>query len=106
MEAVTNVEKLAALVSSGKTAEPLLLGIDGFDGTGKTTLAFALAKRLIGIRIGLDSYIQKSREADRYVGLLRLEDLARDLNALSRCFQYVVIDGVCLLEALAAIGTQ
>jgi hypothetical protein len=106
MEAATTIEQLMALVSVGTSSERVLLGIDGFDGTGKTTLAFTLAEKLGGIRVGLDSYVEKDREADRYVGLLRLQDLARDLSGLLQCFRYVVVDGVCLSEAFAAIGVQ
>jgi len=104
MEAATTFEQVASFLGGMKGAEGTLVGIDGFDGTGKTTLAFKLAQELSGIRVGLDCYVEKDREADRYVGLLRLEDLSRDISALLRCFPYVVVDGVCLSEALSAIG--
>ncbi len=105
MEAATTLEQLASLVAAKKASSSLLVGIDGFDGTGRTTLAFYLAQKLAGIRVGLDSYIDKDREAERFVGKLRLEDLARDLSGLLGCFPYVVVDGVCLAEALEAIST-
>ena len=106
MEVATTIEQLMTLVSADPISGRGLLGIDGFHGAGKTTLAVTLAEKMGGIRVGLDSYVERSREADRYVGLLRLEDLARDLNGLSQRFQCVVIEGVCLLEALAAVGVE
>lgn len=81
-----------------------LIGIDGVDGVGKTTLAFDLARRMAGIRVGLDCYVDQSRDSEGYVGLLRIEDLARDVSALLRSFPCVVVDGVCLLEALSQAG--
>lgn len=104
MHVITTINDIAEAVPRKVSAQAVLVGIDGFDGTGKTTLAFALAKKLGGIRVGLDSYIEKDREADRYVGLLRLEDLQRDLIGLSCCFSHVVVDGVCLSEVLEQIG--
>lgn len=104
MHAVTTINDLAEAVPRKVSAQAVLVGIDGFDGAGKTTLAFALAQKLRGIRVGLDNYIEKDRKADRYVGLLRLEDLQRDLNGLSCCFSHVVVDGVCLSEVFEHIG--
>jgi len=104
MDTATTIEKLVSLLIAMNETDGTLVGVDGFDGTGKTTLAFKLANELSGIRVGLDCYVEKEREAERYVGLLRLEDLARDISRLLRCFPYVVVDGVCLSEALSAIG--
>ncbi|HET6433404.1 hypothetical protein [Dyella sp.] len=104
MLAVTALDELLQAVPDKTTAQSVVVGIDGFDGTGKTTLAYALAERLGGIRVGLDSYVEKDREAERYVGLLRLDALQRDLNGLSRCFSHIIVDGVCLLEAFERLG--
>lgn len=104
MHTITTIDDLAEAVPRKVSAQAVLVGIDGFDGTRKTSLAFALAQKLGGIRVGLDCYIDKDRKADRYVGLLRLEDLQRDLNGLSCCFSHVVVDGVCLSEVFEQIG--
>ena len=104
MLAVTTVDGLVHAVPGRAAGPAVVVGIDGFDGTGKTTLAFALAEKLGGIRIGLDSYVDKDRDADRYVGLLRLEDLQRDLKRLSDFFSHVVVDGVCLSEVFDELG--
>lgn len=106
MEFATTFDELVAFINSKNTSRPVLLGIDGFDGSGKTTLAFAVANRLSGVRVGLDDYVDEDRKADSFVGLLRLEDLARDLSRLLRRFRLVVVDGVCLSQAFAAIGTK
>ncbi|MGN6150775.1 MAG: hypothetical protein ACTHOH_02045 [Lysobacteraceae bacterium] len=83
-----------------------VIGIDGFMDAGKTTLAFGLAKQLSGIRVGLDCYVEKGREAPNYIGLLRLDELRRDLKGLRAAFDFVVIDGICLLDALDAIDVS
>ena len=75
-------------------------------GAGKTTLAFELAKQLSGIRVGLDCYVEKGAEASNYIELLRFDELRRDLEGLCVAFDFVVIDGICLLDAFDAIGVS
>ncbi len=93
---------MAQSLGSGKK----LIAIDGFMSSGKTTLAIQVAEELSGIRVGLDCYVESEREASDYVGLLRLTDLAEDLNKLRAAFDYVVIDGICMLEALESISVS
>ncbi|MEH6413907.1 hypothetical protein [Pseudomonas sp. CGJS7] len=106
MDITTIVDEVVEQVRTIKHESGCLVGIDGFDGSGKTTLAFELARQMDGIRVGLDSYVEKDRDADSYVGLLRLDHLKRDLENLCARFSVVVVDGVCLLEALAVIGAS
>jgi hypothetical protein len=103
MEVVATVGAIADHVRAMK-ARPALIGIDGVEASGKTTLAFDLAHSLGGIRIGLDSYVDRSRDGRTYVDLLRLEHLKRDLTNLRGCFPFTVVDGVCLLSALELVG--
>lgn len=104
MDITTTVDAVVQHVRAVKHDSSCLVGVDGFDGSGKTTLAFELARQMDGIRVGLDSYVEKDRDADSYAGLLRLDHLKRDLENLRARFPVVVVDGVCLLEALAAFG--
>ena len=104
METATTPEEIASLLQNVGGEPGALIGIDGVDGVGKTTLAFDLARRMGGIRVGLDCYIDRSKQSERYVGLLRIEDLARDVAELSSRFPCVVVDGVCLLAALREAG--
>lgn len=106
MDITTTVDEIVQRMRSVKHDSGCLVGIDGFDGSGKTTLAFELAWQMDGIRVGLDSYVESDRDADSYVGLLRLDQLKRDLDNLRARFPVVVVDGVCLLEALAAFGAS
>lgn len=103
MKVETTVEQVASHVKATEALGGCLIGIDGFSGTGKTTLAFELAHHLNGIRLGLDSYVSKEKPADCYVGLLRIDHLRRDLGNLLDRFAFVVLDGVCLLKALESI---
>jgi len=77
-----------------------LIGVDGFMEAGKTTVAFQLAEELGGIRIGVDSYVDSDAVATKYVEMVRLKALERDLHRLRGCFPFVVLDGVCLLEVV------
>ena len=104
MITVTDIDDLVDALPGEVVGRALVLGVDGFDGSGKTTLALELARRVGGIRIGLDCYIDKEVDSDRYVGLLRLENLRRDVRALSSCQPIIVVDGVCLSEAFDKLG--
>lgn len=68
--------------------------------SGKTTLAFELAELLGGIRVGLDSYLHTDRDGTKYVDELRHSYLKSDLAKLKAAFSFVVVDGICLREAL------
>jgi hypothetical protein len=103
---VTTIDQIASHARAALVSSSCLVGIDGFDGTGKTTLAFQLARQLAGIRVGLDSYIDKETPADDYVGLIRSEHLKRDIFNLVNLFPFVVVDGVCLLNALESVGVS
>jgi len=104
VEVVTTIEQIASRAKTVSASHGSLIGVDGFDATGKTTLSFELARQLEGIRVGLDSYVARERAADNYVGILRTEHLKRDLLNLVNRFPFVVVEGVCLLKALESAG--
>ena len=66
----------------------LVIGLDGLDGIGKTTLARELAQRLNAKLISLDQYEEKGHR--RYVENLRCSDIIVDISSIT------VIEGVCL----------
>lgn len=106
MVAIATKEELEIAARRDWRDRGFMIGVDGFMNAGKTTLAFWLAKELSGIRVGVDCYVEKEREASNYVELLRHEDLRRDLEGLRAAFDFVVIDGICLLDALDAIDVS
>ena len=78
-----------------------VIGIDGTDGVGKTTLANELG-RAIGVPIvSLDDFIVKNQGS--YVPHLQISDLR---EALASAGRPVIVDGVCLLAALERLSLQ
>lgn len=78
-----------------------LIGIDGWTGAGKTSLAKALASVIGGLCFDLDSVLEQQKpgvEAGKsgYVERLRLSDIKRALSGDGLRF----VSGVCLRDAL------
>lgn len=94
---VATPQELAALVRKGAYRR---VGIDGVDGSGKTTLAKDLTEHLAVELISLDSYLDKKRGS--YLDHLRYEDLKRIYRAQPRC----IVEGVCLLQVLETAGLE
>lgn len=82
-----------------------VVGVDGFMGAGKTALACELAELLGGIRVSLDSYAGLSyTETEDYVANIMQHYLVSDMRKLKVTFPFVVVEGICLLEVLAALS--
>jgi len=81
-------------------ANRVIIGLDGLDGVGKTTLGRELKTRLGADLISVDDYLDKNRGV--YLGALRLEDLK---SAIERSASRVVlVEGTCLREVAAQCG--
>jgi len=81
-------------------AQTILIGIDGFMGSGKSRLAMKLASTLRGYRISLDSYIDTGSDEAHYIAKLLIEYFVEDVDKLKGKFPCIVIEGICLLEAM------
>jgi hypothetical protein len=99
--APSSYSELRAQVSEalGPCRNPILIGFDGRDGEGKTSAATWLAWQFGMLAIHLDLFIRRS-ESEGAISW-RTDDLARCLKA--RDTKPIIIEGVLLLEALAAI---
>jgi len=87
------------VISNIKNNEYRIIGIDGIDGAGKTTLAKELEE--IGyLRISLDDYLVK--KSGEYFKFLDLNKLKRDLKNKEK----IVIEGVLLKKILNTIGVK
>ncbi len=96
MHEVRNEEELLCLLqSSFQTALRGIIGVDGRDGVGKTTLANAVATATGGSVISLDHFIIKNQ--GNYVSTLQKTDLRAALGVQQRP---VIVAGVCLLATL------
>jgi len=83
----------------------MLLVLTGSWGAGKTALACELAELLGGIRVSLDSYAGLSyTETEDYVANIMQHYLVSDMRKLKVTFPFVVVEGICLLEVLAALS--
>jgi hypothetical protein len=71
-----------------------LIGIDGFDGVGKTTLGKQIASAVGGRLLSLDNFLEKNLGA--YLPYLRFAE-QRDGIALDN--KKVILEGICLLAA-------
>ena len=83
------------LAQALRAADARRIGVDGSDGVGKTTLAQALAGILRCQLISLDDYLHKQQGA--FIPNIHYGKLASDIAQA----QSFVVEGVCLLEALA-----
>ena len=95
----TDIEPLASLCrAQGRRA----VGIDGFSGVGKSTLATALSEALDVALISLDDFLPDSPESmtvQSYVDRLDRDRLRRAIER-ARC---PIVEGVLLRDALAGI---
>jgi hypothetical protein len=80
---------------------PILIGVDGVDGAGKTSFATWLAWQFGMKVVHLDLYVIKSRRPIEW----RADDLARTIEArLGNGGRPLVVEGILLLQALSHIG--
>ena len=97
---------LHALTSEGTNAckwLPLLIGVDGRDGSGKSSLASWLAWQFGTPAIYLDTFLD-SPEAERLTW--RTDDLRRVLDTRLQPSnpRPLIVEGICLLAVLKATG--
>jgi hypothetical protein len=82
---------------------PLLIGIDGADGVGKSSLASWLAWQLGAPAIHLDLYLVRDSDPIRW----RTDDLQRVVNArLVEHKSPLVVEGILILDVLGKIGRE
>jgi uridine kinase len=102
---------VGAVIDEGKLADlvvriehlplPAVIGVEGFTGSGKSHLADDLAARLSATAVHLDSFLPAPAGGSQpYVERLDLPALAAALQA----DPVVVVEGICLRDALDRIG--
>jgi uridine kinase len=100
--ALPRYEALLAQVQSqlGPCRRPLLVGIDGPNGVGKSSLASWLSWQLEMPALHLDLYLVRDSTPQQW----RIEDLERAIQARISSGMPVIIEGVLLLEPLEQLG--
>jgi hypothetical protein len=79
---------------------PILIGIDGFDGSGKSSLAAWMSWQLEMPAIHLDLYIIPDTDPLRF----RTDHLAAVVDARLGTKRPLIVEGILLLDVLASIG--
>jgi uridine kinase len=92
MHETSEVSEILAIL---RTTGPLLTGVDGIDGSGKSWLASQLSKELAWLHINLDNYLDKN--LGRYVNHVHYDAVRRELD---KAKEPIIIEGVCLLAVL------
>ena len=85
-------------------SEPILVSIDGIDGSGKTTLADFLVKCIGCSVIHLDEYIDENQGA--YVEFMRSTELQRAILETKKRSYCVLVEGICVLQVLEVIDLK
>lgn len=92
------------LVEHFRQLDEGLVTFDGCDGAGKTTLARAAAEALGCCAVDLDKHLVK--ETGEFIGALRVDEFAKNLDDAFTSSRVVLLSGVCMQEALLRIGRQ
>lgn len=96
----TKIEPLAHALNAS-FPKAAIVGVDGWTGVGKTTLANALAGELNGSTYDLDDALILDRKS--YVPALQLDQIA---DALARPNGFLFVSGICLRQVLEQVGCE
>lgn len=91
----TDPSALAQAISD-RFKGPAIIGIDGWTGVGKTTLAATLARLTQGRTFDLDAAL--TRDQGRYISALRIHEVSQ---ALDEPVGLLFVSGICLRQVLS-----
>ncbi|RXH19809.1 hypothetical protein [Bradyrhizobium guangzhouense] len=94
--------RLFSLMGFPNKRLPLLIGIDGFDGAGKSSLAAWLSWQLGMPAIQLDLYIRPNTDPLAF----KANELAVPIDARLTTGRPLIVEGILLLDAMAAINRR
>jgi len=95
----TSSSQLAKTLRSNHEGDAII-GVDGWTGVGKTTLATELAEAGGGRKFDLDCALIKDQNC--YVPALRMEEIQSSLSGSGLLF----VSGICLLQVLELAGVE
>lgn len=103
MEIISNYEMLSDKIN--QLNRPVVVGIEGFSGSGKSSLADALAKKLNALLINTDKYVSGKDESLSYQNRLNYNLIKSTITNVIVEPSIVIFEGICLRETLRRLGT-
>lgn len=92
------IEKLKILVPG------VIVAVEGFSGSGKTSLAQRISISLNIQYIDTDCYIIKNSDSDYYLSLLDIDHLKEVVNSFIQRNKSLLFVGICAQETLRMLG--
>jgi hypothetical protein len=89
------------LLAAGPASLSGVIGIDGIDGAGKSTLAKSLCELIGGTVLSVDGFVAENQGG--YVPHLNVQSLKRSVG---ECRRPLIVEGVCLLAVLKAVSVK
>src|SRR5207302_9604393 len=104
MSDISDLVTLVATIKPRLKRAGSLIAIEGHSTAGKTVLSNALADACGGAPIGTDAFVDKDRNAGKYVDLIVLHKVAAALTQLRRKHPVVFVEGICLRDTLRSLN--
>ena len=101
---IADIDSLMAEITALCPSRNGIVSIDGFCGSGKTTLVGQLCPKLSAVHIEVDRFLDRNKGT--YVGFLRYGELKRELTEALTQNVPVLVEGVCLRQILERISVQ
>jgi len=97
---ITSDPKLLAVELLARFDQGAIIGIDGWTGVGKSTLAKALTEETGGTSYDIDEALDRDRQC--YTSALRLDEIEQNLSGEGLLF----VSGICLRQVLELVKVQ
>jgi Cdc6-like AAA superfamily ATPase len=95
MKSIDDITEISAILSEKQYK---YISIDGVDGTGKSTIAGLLAKKLNYKHINIDDFLEINK--GYYVKNIRYRDLEETIQKAGTA---IILEGVCVLDVLSQL---
>ena len=105
MEVFKDPTLINALLAARTRETPLIVGVEGASGSGKTSLAKLVATEPAHA-ISTDAYYETGVKGQKYLDGIKLETLSEDLRKSISAYERVVVEGICLRDTLAKVGVS
>lgn len=83
-----------------------IIVIDGFSGSGKTSLACRLSRKLNIQYIDTDCFVTRQSGTEHYLSLIDIEQLNEIVKSFIKRKRALIFSGICAQETLEYIGVK